>query len=104
MTVTITEAEMQNQLQAEAKKAGWLYYHTYDSRKSKEGFPDVVLVKPPRLLFVELKGPRGKATAEQKYWIDQLRRVSGVHASFVWPSGFSDLLEGLWKPDEWWPL
>lgn len=44
---------------------GWRGYHTHDSRRSARGFPDWVFVRPPELLFVELKPDRGarRATA-----------------------------------------
>ena len=100
----VTEQEMLNQLMAEAGKAGWYAYHTYDSRRSKAGFPDVVLMKPPRMILIELKGPRGHASSDQKMVMQLARECTHIHAGFVWPAGLSDLLAGLWKPDEFWPI
>jgi hypothetical protein len=37
------------------------------------GFPDLVLVKPPRIIFAELKAGRNKATEDQLAWHDDLR-------------------------------
>ena len=67
-----TEKEfMQHVIQA-ARAFGWLVYHTYDSRRSGEGFPDLVLLKPPHLLFVELKSEKGTLSKEQTRWLNWL--------------------------------
>lgn len=38
------------------------------------GFPDAVLVRPPRVLFVEFKSVTGRIEPEQALWLDALRR------------------------------
>lgn len=53
----------------------WLYYHTFDSRKSPRGFPDTVLVKNGVLLFVELKLPGRYLTPPQRVWANALHAV-----------------------------
>ena len=65
----ITESQMLAAVRQAAKLGGWLCYHTHDSRRSEPGFPDLVLVRPPVILFLELKGPKGRATPEQRHWI-----------------------------------
>jgi len=50
----------------------WLVYHTYDSRMSAPGFPDLVAVKGHRVVWMELKSEKGKVTAEQRVWLDEL--------------------------------
>jgi len=50
----------------------WLTYHTYDSRMSQPGFPDVVAVKGHRVVWMELKSKKGKIRPEQRVWLDQL--------------------------------
>ena len=62
---------------------GWLAYHTYDSRRSAPGFPDLVLVKPPRLVFLETKREQGKLTQAQAQWIEALHNVTGRPESYV---------------------
>jgi type IV secretory pathway protease TraF len=56
----------------------WMHYHTFDSRRSTPGFPDLVLVRPPELLFVELKTDRGVLSPHQHSWIDALREVTAA--------------------------
>lgn len=57
-----------------AKLCGWRYYHTFDSRRSTVGFPDLLLVHPKRrlVIFAELKTDRGKETPEQSAWLTDL--------------------------------
>jgi VRR-NUC domain len=51
----------------------WKVYHTHRSDKSTPGFPDLVLVRRPRIVWLELKSERGKATTDQLWWIGELR-------------------------------
>jgi len=37
------------------------------------GFPDCVLVRPPRLIFAELKAEKGVVSDKQQEWLDTLR-------------------------------
>jgi hypothetical protein len=67
-----------------ARILGWLVAHFRPAMTKKgwrtpvsadgKGFPDLVLVHPiyKRLLFVELKGKRGKTTPEQRVWLEYL--------------------------------
>ena len=41
----LTEAQLQEMVVARSKALGWLVYHTYDSRRSASGFPDLVLAR-----------------------------------------------------------
>lgn len=77
----MTEAELQNQVVAMAKRLGWLVYHTYSSKKSAPGFPDLVLVRE-RTLFRELKSATGVLSPPQRTWLAALR-TSGADAD-VW--------------------
>lgn len=52
-----------------ARLLGWRTYHTFNSKHSDAGFVDLVLVRRPRVLFVELKSDRGKLTEEQRAWL-----------------------------------
>lgn len=65
-----TEKQFQALVLDLAGKMGWSCYHTFDSRRSQAGFPDVVMVKPPRLIFLELKVGKHQATDAQIAWLD----------------------------------
>ena len=71
----MTEAEFQAQVIALATLGGWAHYHTFDSRKSAAGFPDLVLVRRNQVLFIELKSERGRVSPEQRAWLDRLEQA-----------------------------
>jgi hypothetical protein len=66
-----------------AAAARWEVYHTHDSRHSPAGFPDLVLVRPPRVIFAELKTATGRVTADQWRWRDLLDGCPGVEC-YLW--------------------
>jgi hypothetical protein len=73
---------------------GWAAYHTYDSRKSAAGFPDITAVRMGRLVFLELKTETGIVSDAQQAWIDALAQCPGVTALVARPSDWA-LLEAL---------
>jgi hypothetical protein len=77
------EGELQAQVLELATMLGCLTYHTYDSRRSREGFPDLVVVheRTGGLIFAELKRDGKHPTAAQQRWLDALGRRHEVH---VW--------------------
>lgn len=67
---------------------GWKVYRTYDSRRSPEGFPDVVLARagePP--VFAELKREHGRTTPAQRAWGQVLAAAGARHV--------------VWRPSDW---
>jgi hypothetical protein len=73
----MSEVTLQARVVAHARTLGWLVYHTYDSRRSQPGFPDLVLVHETqgRLLYRELKTQRGRIRPEQLAWLRALGRA-----------------------------
>lgn len=82
-----TEAQFMAQVVRLAKLFGWRCYHTRRSKGSEAGFPDLVLVRRPRVLFVELKAERGSMTPQQHEWLQAL--------------GECGLEVYVWKPSSW---
>lgn len=83
-----SEAHLQTQVLNLAALYGWeLRYHTHDSRRSQPGFPDLVLVRPPEILFWELKGEKTRVRPEQQVWIAALT-ACGLEAAILRPSDF----------------
>jgi hypothetical protein len=78
-----TEADLQDAVEGEAERWGWLRYHTRVSWKSAGGFPDLVLARGGRVIVAELKGPRGAVEPEQRRWLDELRLCEGIEV-YVW--------------------
>lgn len=71
----ITEKDWQAQVKDLAKRLGWKRpYHTFDSRRSEPGFPDLVLVRD-RVVFVELKRETGKLSDAQREWLTLLAKA-----------------------------
>jgi len=66
-----------------ARRYGWRCYHTHDSRRGDEPFPDLLLVKGERLVFVGLQCEPGRPTSEQSGWLKALVVVTQVEA-YVW--------------------
>lgn len=73
-----SEAAFQRQVIQLAGFYSWRVYHTHDSRRSQAGFPDLVLVRGPELIFAELKTDTGRVRPEQQEWIRALQAVSAA--------------------------
>lgn len=90
----MSEASFQGAVAEYAHLMGWLTYHTYDSRRSAKGYPDLTLVRDGRLVFAELKTERGRVSPEQQQWFDALLRT-GVEV-YIWrPSDWETIFEVL---------
>jgi hypothetical protein len=76
----------------------WRYYHSFLSIRSTKGFPDLCLVRAPRVVFAELKRQGGKLTGRrlvhdkqgyprwiegQEDWLRALAQCPGVE-TYVW--------------------
>jgi hypothetical protein len=85
----LTEAQFQRRVVDFACVTGWAVYHTFDSRRSDPGFPDLVAVNPAqrRILYVELKSARGRLSLTQRQWLDKLARCGAETA--------------MWRPADW---
>lgn len=88
----ITEAQFQSQIKDLAKMFGFLFYHTWKSYHSPQGFPDVCMAKPPRLIFAELKSETGQLTIDQHIWLQILQNCPGVEAYLWRPSDFEEIV------------
>src|SRR5262245_47045281 len=94
--LAMSEAEMLSILRQAAGTCNWRCYHTARSDRSEPGWPDLVLCRPPELLFVELKTMRGRLSEPQALWLNDLQ-ASGVEVLLVRPSTLDALLERLAK-------
>lgn len=96
----VSEKSFQAQILHLARLAGWRCYHTHDSRHSQKGFPDLVLVRPPEIVFAELKSEDGKLRPEQREWLEALSRCTGVEARLWRPGMWPEIEETLCKRTE----
>jgi hypothetical protein len=78
----MTERELQDAVVELAGYLGFLTFHPYDSRRSAPGWPDLVIVGHGRCIVAELKRERGRVSAMQQQWLDELA-LAGV-ATYVW--------------------
>jgi hypothetical protein len=95
VSVAITERDLTAYVRDVAKAFGWRRYHTWLSKHSPAGFPDEVLLRPPRLVFAELKSERGKLSAEQEAWLADLRKLPGVEVYQWRPEDMDEIAEVL---------
>ena len=71
----VTEALLYNFVRDCARQASYRLYHTWLSKFSEAGFPDLVMVRGQRIIWAELKGHHGKASHQQREWLTDLRAV-----------------------------
>ena len=87
------EAAFQARVIAAAQGYGWLVYHTFDSRRSAKGYPDLTMAHPDHgLIFAELKREGGKPSPEQEDWLATLRLAA---------HGDARVVVALWRPSDW---
>ena len=85
MTDVVDEGGLQEAILELAGILKWRVAHFRPAKTEKgwrtpvaadgKGFPDLVLVRGDRLIFAELKGPRGRVSPEQQGWLDALQKV-----------------------------
>jgi hypothetical protein len=95
MMEQMSEKELSRNIVKEAKDLNWLVYHTWLSKFSPAGFPDLCMVRGNRLLFWELKTNKGKVNPLQEAWIDALSQVPGVEAKIVRPDNLEEAYKEL---------
>lgn len=83
----LSEKDWQQTVIDTARAGGWWVHHHLDSRGSEEGWPDLVLLRPPACVFVELKTDRG-----------QVRPAQAVVLEMLADSG---LATAVWRPRDW---
>jgi hypothetical protein len=88
VAAVMTERQLQEAVVALARLHGWLVYHTFDSRRSQGGFPDLVLARSRTgVVFAELKTEKGRVSPAQDLWA---RTITAAGAKVY-----------LWRPQDW---
>jgi hypothetical protein len=88
----LTHKKFQASVESLARTTGWLVYSTWNSKHSPAGFPDEVMVRPPRLIFAELKIPPDRVSAAQMAWLETLAKLDCAEI-FVWtPDEFENIV------------
>ena len=86
------EADFQRQVQDMARIHGWLDWHVLKAKGMRAGFPDLLLLRPPELIWVELKSAKGKVTPAQTEMHEKLRECG--QKVYVWyPDDWNEIEE-----------
>ena len=83
----INEKQFQQQVIGLAQLRGYdCIYHTWDSRNSPSGFPDLIIVRDGRQIVAELKREGENITAEQYFWLLEFMTVPETEVYVWWPT------------------
>ena len=104
--ITMKEVDFQRQVIDLAHYRGWLAVHFRASMNARGqwmtavqgdgvGWPDLFLVRPPRLKLVELKLDGGKLTVAQQGWREVLILVPFLEYGLWTPSMWDEIVEDL---------
>ena len=88
----ITEKEFMSQVKDLAKIYHWKFYHPFLSKWSERGYPDITLIRPPRIIFAELKREGGVLSPSQQEWAELLRACPGIEYYLWRPNNIEDIL------------
>jgi hypothetical protein len=72
LLASVTERDWQATVIDLAHLNRWTVFHVPDSRGMTAGLPDLILIRPPELLFVELKTEHGRLRPAQTVVLDAL--------------------------------
>ncbi len=81
-SINISERDFSTQVEDLLKIFSWRWCHFRPAQTQKgwrtalsgdKGLPDYIAVRPPRLLFAELKDRLSKTIPEQEGWLEDLR-------------------------------
>ena len=92
------EADFQARLSDCCHALGYLYYHTYSSKRSSPGWPDTAIINPnaPETLYLwELKAGTRQSSPAQRRWLDALAQVERVQAGVYYPRDWPALYQRL---------
>jgi hypothetical protein len=79
-----------------AREQKYLVYHTQNSKRSPEGFPDLICARAGSpLLAIETKTDTGQVTPAQAAWLEALAGCTGVVAECWRPAQLQDIVERL---------
>lgn len=100
--VVISEADFLLQVMAVSFCFRWKVHHVRPAWSKKGwrtpvqgdvGYPDLTLLRAPRVIVAELKTDKGQLTPEQKEWLEAFRKCPGVE-TYLWrPRMWSDIVD-----------
>jgi hypothetical protein len=85
-----SEAHFQQRVIRLANFFGWKEFHLLDPIGSPAGFPDLLLRRPPRLIWAELKSQHGVVRPPQRAFLAELQACG--QEAYTWrPSDFDEI-------------
>ena len=83
--IKITEKQFREEIRDLSKLFGWKFWFCWTSIHSPRGMTDLILLRPPRLIFAELKTDKrsSKLSPAQAQWLWMLRKVPGIEVR-IW--------------------
>lgn len=96
LPVSVSEKRFQAAVRRYATELGYTVFCVYDSRRSPEGLPDIILAHRRRrlMLMAELKSEKGRLSPAQTVAIATLR-AAGVSVSVWRPSMVEEIIARL---------
>ena len=88
--MSITETDIRRQIQDYLRIRGWFVFYILQGLGAYKGIPDLIAVKNGRVLFIELKTPRGRQSEYQRKFQADLEAAGG---EYVLCRGVDDLQE-----------
>jgi hypothetical protein len=80
----VTHEQLQNMVVELAQRKGFKCQYWWKSYHSPKGFLDLVLAKPSRLIFIELKVEPDKLSKEQQEWFDILKQIPFIEVYVIY--------------------
>ena len=79
-----------------ARQQHYMVYHTHTSKRSPEGFPDLICARAGSpLLAIETKTDVGQVTLAQQAWLEALAGCTGVVAECWRPAQLEEICRTL---------
>jgi hypothetical protein len=79
------------------QRANGSFYYQTPVQADGSGFPDLVMVKPPYIIFAELKKEKNKTSDSQKEWLGLLNACTGAGKDYE----ATNVFVRLWRPRDW---
>ena len=76
------ERDFQHKVIKVARSFGWTDFHVLRSKGMRGGFPDLFLIRPPDIVWAELKATNGKLSDAQKEMYEMLKE--SLQNVYVW--------------------
>ena len=110
-TLKMSEEELQGGVIDLARLQGWRVAHFRPARTEQgwrtpvaadgKGFPDLLMLRHPRLLVVELKSDRGRMTPEQEQWMHDWMAFAGTLHVGLEVGAKTEIGVHIWTPGDW---